>query len=108
MWLSDGEKFEGMFILFDRFHEHDRWTLQDSIGPACIASHGKNQLRLTSPCTVNVEVDSSRSIEVTPDKRRACIMFAPCVPIDNPIKSLLTWNSSRNDEPRGAYDVREL
>jgi len=64
--------------------------------------------RRTSPCTVNVDVDSSRSIDVTPDIRRACIMFAPWVPIDSPIKSLLTRNSSWNDDPRGAYDVREL
>ena len=26
VWIPDGEKFEDMFIRFDRFHEHDGRT----------------------------------------------------------------------------------
>jgi len=87
--------------MWDRWHSLCYGNVENN--HTCI-----EKLRCTSPCTVNVDVDSSRSIDVTPDIRRACIMLAPCVPIDRPIRSLLTWNSSWKDEPCGAYDVREL
>jgi len=47
--LPDGEKFDDMFIRFDRIHERNRRTDRrteetphDGIDRACIASRGKN------------------------------------------------------------------